>query len=170
MKYEKKYVPMQGFLALSSLFNMSTMQAQFERRGMNKGMVLAIFGQSSQQPKPVSFSQFSPYQHFSEEIPRKKMPRTLLMHGTADATVPCSESEHFKQALMKHGIDVQLKLYEGATHTSKLLEDPMRGGKDDVVADVLEFMKLDTTEHTRFWPMLPFPRLTSAVASFVCPF
>lgn len=161
---------MQGFLALSSLFNMSTMQARFERRGLNKDMVHAIFGQNGPTSKPVSFARYSPYQCFSEELPRKRLPRTLLMHGTADDTVPCSESEGFKQALMKHGIDVQLKLYEGATHTSKLLEDPMRGGKDDVVADVLKFMKLDGTADIEFWPMLPFPRLTSAIARFVCPF
>jgi prenylcysteine alpha-carboxyl methylesterase len=157
-------------MGLSSLFNMSTMQAQFERRGMNRNMVLAIFGQSTQPSKPVNLSMYSPYQHFSEDIPRKRMPRTLLMHGTADDTVPCAESVGFKQALMKHGIDVQLKLYEGATHTSKLLEDPMRGGRDDVVADVLQFMKLDGTEEAHFWPMLPLPRITAALAGFVCPF
>jgi prenylcysteine alpha-carboxyl methylesterase len=160
----------QGFLALSSLFNMSTMQAHFERRGMSKGMVQGIFGEDAQNCKPVAFTQYSPYHYFNEELPKKRLPKTLLMHGTADDTVPSSESEGFKQALLKHGVDVQLKLYEGATHTSKLLEDPMRGGKDDVVADVLEFMKLDGTEEAEFWPMLPFPRITSALAGLACPF
>lgn len=137
---------------------------------MSHKMVLAIFGHSGQPSKPVSFAEYSPSQYFSEELPRKRLPRTLLMHGTADDTVPCSESEGFKQALTKHGIDVQLKLYQRASHTSKLLEDPMRGGKDDVVTDVLEFMKLDRTEEARFWPMLPFPPLTSMIARLVCPF
>lgn len=146
------------------------MQAHFERRGMSKSMVMSIFGHSGPSSKPVSFAEYSPYQYFSEELPRKRLPRTLLMHGTADDTVPCSESEGFKQALTKHGVDVQLKLYEGATHTSKLLEDPMRGGKDDVVADVMEFMKLDRTEPALFWPMVPFPRLTSMLARIACPF
>lgn len=38
-------------------------------------------------------------------------------------------AEQFAHALEEAGVDVELKLYPGETHTSPLLENPMRGGQ-----------------------------------------
>jgi prenylcysteine alpha-carboxyl methylesterase len=137
---------------------------------MSKGLLKAIFGEGSTPNKPATFSEYSPYHYFNQKFPTRQLPRTLLLHGTNDATVPHSESESFMRVLQQHGVEAHCKLYQGGTHTSKLLEDPFRGGKDDIVADVLHFMAMDNPKAANFWPMLPFPRILAALAGIVCPF
>ena len=42
---------------------------------------------------------------------------TLLMHGTADETVPFEQSELFRDTLKEAGVEVELIAYEGAGHS-----------------------------------------------------
>ena len=42
------------------------------------------------------------------------------MHGTADTTVPVSQSELLAAALTKAGVENQLEIIEGAPHTFHL--------------------------------------------------
>jgi dipeptidyl aminopeptidase/acylaminoacyl peptidase len=44
----------------------------------------------------------------------------LIIHGTADATVPLSQSETFASQLKKAGARHELIIVEGATHTFDL--------------------------------------------------
>jgi acetyl esterase/lipase len=50
----------------------------------------------------------------------KNDPPFLIMHGTADNTVPVAQSELFAAALRKHGVEHQLEIVEGAPHTFHL--------------------------------------------------
>jgi acetyl esterase/lipase len=50
----------------------------------------------------------------------KNDPPTLIMHGTADATVPLAQSELLAAALTKLGVEHQLVIVEGAPHTFHL--------------------------------------------------
>jgi acetyl esterase/lipase len=50
----------------------------------------------------------------------KNDPPFLIMHGTADTTVPVSQSELLAAALTKIGVDNQLEIIEGAPHTFHL--------------------------------------------------
>lgn len=47
-------------------------------------------------------------------------PPALILHGTADTTVPYSESEELAAALKQAGVEHQLVLVEGAPHTFHL--------------------------------------------------
>ena len=63
---------------------------------------------------------------------------------------------------------VELVLYDGETHTSPLIENPMRGGRDrltdDVLATVLERPGMESWQA----PMCPGFLIRAAAA--VCPF
>jgi acetyl esterase/lipase len=50
----------------------------------------------------------------------KNDPPFLIMHGTADETVPVAQSELLAAALKKHGVEHQLEIVEGAPHTFHL--------------------------------------------------
>jgi len=50
----------------------------------------------------------------------KNDPPVLIMHGTADSTVPVSQSELLAAALKKYGIEHKLEIVEGAPHTFHL--------------------------------------------------
>jgi dipeptidyl aminopeptidase/acylaminoacyl peptidase len=44
-------------------------------------------------------------------------PATMLVHGTADTTIACSESERMFQALRQFDVPVELHLYAGEQHS-----------------------------------------------------
>lgn len=74
------------------------------------------------------------------------------------------------RCLRRHGIQVDHKVYPLATHTSKLIEDPFKGGNDEVVLDVLRFMHVKPPENIDFSPLVPFPYIVTMLARWVCPF
>jgi hypothetical protein len=59
---------------------------------------------------------------------RHLLPHITLLHGAQDRTVPCHVSRAFAEALKAGGMcpGVRLQLYQGETHTSPLVENPMR--------------------------------------------
>ena len=67
-----------------------------------------------------------------------RLPPTALLHGTADACAPASDAARFVEAARAAGApEVSLRLYDGETHTSPLIENPMRGwGRDALGADL----------------------------------
>jgi acetyl esterase/lipase len=44
------------------------------------------------------------------------VPPTMILHGTGDTLVPCSDGEDLYEALQKAGVDSELYLIEGANH------------------------------------------------------
>src|SRR5439155_1412818 len=50
----------------------------------------------------------------------KNDPPFLILHGTADKTVPVSQSEILTAALKRQGVEHQLEIVEGAPHTFHL--------------------------------------------------
>ena len=64
-------------------------------------------------------------------------------------------------------IQVTLKVYEGETHTSPLVENPMRGGTDKLMDDILS-MVMQKTVVTKQYSLCPGFLVT--MARWVCPF
>lgn len=64
----------------------------------------------------------------------KNDPPTLILHGTADTTVPLAQSELLAAALKEKGIEHQLVVVEGAPHTFHL-----QPSQKDLRPTVLEF-------------------------------
>lgn len=62
---------------------------------------------------------------------------------------------------------VELKMYAGQTHTSPLIENPMRGGCDKLVDDIISFV-LGEEVHTRNAALCPAFLIN--LAALVCPF
>ncbi|GIM05757.1 hypothetical protein Vretimale_10228 [Volvox reticuliferus] len=66
------------------------------------------------------------------------LPYVLLIHGTADKTVPAQGSVRLSEALQSAGAPrCRYVLVPGKTHTAFLLEDPMRGGRDLLTDEIL---------------------------------
>jgi acetyl esterase/lipase len=69
----------------------------------------------SRKEDPALYKQFSVLTHLDKDDPP-----ILILHGTADTTVPLSQSETLAAALEKHGIEHHLEIIEGAPHTFHL--------------------------------------------------
>lgn len=73
-----------------------------------------------------------------------------------------------RRCLTEEAAQVEVVLYEGETHTSPLIENPMRGGRDrltdDVLATVLERPGMES------WQTPMCPGLLIRAAAAVCPF
>lgn len=65
------------------------------------------------------------------------------------------------------GADCELKIYLNKTHTQPIVEDPMRGGRDEMMDDVLSLI-VGKPCFNRQFPMLP--NIFINLASWVCPF
>jgi acetyl esterase/lipase len=70
---------------------------------------------STREQAPELYKLASPATHATPDDPP-----ALVLHGTADKTVPYSESEELAAALAKAGVEHQLVLVEGAPHTFHL--------------------------------------------------
>lgn len=70
-------------------------------------------------------------------------PPHLLVHGTRDETVPFAQAEALAAALRAHGVDVGLRVFEGAHHNLLADEDPPWGTEpwDELGYDALEFFR-----------------------------
>ncbi|XP_049388034.1 probable isoprenylcysteine alpha-carbonyl methylesterase ICMEL1 [Solanum stenotomum] len=77
------------------------------------------------------------------------LPPMVLFHGTADYSIPCDSSKSFADTLKALGVKAECILYEGKTHTDLFLQDPMRGGIDDMLDDLITLIHGDSSETIR---------------------
>lgn len=104
------------------------------------------------------------------------LPRVLLLHGTADKSMPCSQSLEFAEALRQAGALVEVTLYSGETHTTPLIENPMRGGVDQLTQDIWRVLAGAGGSGEAAPPRgLPLPQglvpeALASLATFVSPF
>lgn len=175
----------QGFVALSSPFDIVGLQSHFRSRGLGRRLLNGIFASPASPDSCslpplasagpcISMSWSSPIERLKAAPPTvlDTLPSTLLLHGTKDVTVPHTESIKLHDMLKHMGVSVQCKLYDGCTHTSPLIERPMAGGRDVLIEDVLMMVKKGAVDGyaSRPLPILPFPRILSFLAGLACPF
>lgn len=97
---------MQAFVALSSPFDTAGLQPHFARRGLAKRLYCAIMSDAGEAGlhaySPLSAIQSARHEDLAA------WPLVLLLHGTLDATVPCSESLKLCDALKAKAVPVRL--------------------------------------------------------------
>uniref|UniRef100_A0A0D9V3E9 protein-S-isoprenylcysteine alpha-carbonyl methylesterase n=1 Tax=Leersia perrieri TaxID=77586 RepID=A0A0D9V3E9_9ORYZ len=67
-------------------------------------------------------------------------------------------SQTFANVLQQAGAQAKLLLYEGKTHTDIFLQDPLRGGRDPLVEDVLSVIHVDDELTQEKIAVAPAPR------------
>ncbi|RYQ86273.1 hypothetical protein Ahy_B10g105950 isoform B [Arachis hypogaea] len=115
-------------------YNLLELVDHFHNRGLYRSIFLSIMeGEESLKIFSPEIKIQDPC--IKESIPL--LPPIYLYHGTADYSIPSVASERFAEALKKAGASVELILYDGKTHTDLFLQDPLRGGKDDLFDHVV---------------------------------
>ena len=118
-------------------YNISSLVDHFHGRGLYRSIFLSIMeGEKS-------------LQHFSPEIRIQDpsirsvvsiLPQFILVHGTSDYSIPSDASKTFFEVLRRLGAEAELILYSGKTHTDLFLQDPMRGGKEELFDYLVAFI------------------------------
>ncbi|KAL6848888.1 hypothetical protein ACP4OV_021471 [Aristida adscensionis] len=130
-----------AYFGLSGGYNIQCLVNHFHERGLYRSIFLSIMEGEESLPR------------FSPEIVAKKssaeaialLPQIVLLHGTADYSIPSSASETFVDTLKQAGGKAKLQLYDGKTHTDVFIQDPLRGGRDQLIEDVLSVIHADDT-------------------------
>ncbi|XP_052137985.1 probable isoprenylcysteine alpha-carbonyl methylesterase ICMEL2 isoform X2 [Oryza glaberrima] len=142
------------FFQSSNKYNMHSLVDHFHERGLNRSIFFSIMEGEE------SLSRYSPEivvkQSSSQTI--ALLPPIVLMHGTEDYSIPSSASQTFADVLQQAGAQAKLQLYEGKTHTDIFIQDPLRGGRDPLVEDVLSIIHVDDEITQEKIALAPAPR------------
>ena len=123
-----------AYFGLSGGYNLLDLVDHFHNRGLDRSIFLSIMEGEE------SLKNFSPEIKIQDSCIKDLipfMPLIVLFHGTADYSIPSISSERFSEALKKAGARTELILYDGKTHTDLFLQDPLRGGKEDLFDQVV---------------------------------
>ncbi|CDP02394.1 unnamed protein product [Coffea canephora] len=134
---------MKAYFGLSGGYNLPNLVDHFHSRGLYRSIFLSIMEGEQ------SLKQFSPeilVQVLSSKDVVSILPQIFLFHGTSDSSIPSDASKAFVDALKRVGAQAELILYDGKTHTDLFLQDPLRGGKDELFDYVVAFIHADDTE------------------------
>ncbi|GMH26204.1 hypothetical protein Nepgr_028047 [Nepenthes gracilis] len=131
---------LKAYFGLSGGYNLFNLIDHFHSRGLYRSIFLSIMEGEH------SLRQYSPEVLVQDPSIRKAvslLPPIILFHGTADYSIPSEASKSFSEALKSLGVKSDLKLYEGKTHTDLFLQDPMRGGRDEMLEDLVAIIHAD---------------------------
>ncbi|KAL6135422.1 hypothetical protein ACLB2K_067650 [Fragaria x ananassa] len=118
-----------AYFGLSGGYNLFNLVDHFDSRGLYRSIFLSIMEGEE------SFHRFSPEVRVQDPANKDAvsiLPPITLFHGTADYSIPSDASKIFVDVLQRVGAQADLVLYDGKTHTDLFLQDPLRGGKDDL--------------------------------------
>ncbi|KAL6192984.1 hypothetical protein ACLB2K_034069 [Fragaria x ananassa] len=123
-----------AYFGLSGGYNLFNLVDHFHSRGLYRSIFLGIMEGEN------SLHRFSPEVMIQDPNVRTAaslLPPIILFHGTADYSIPSDASKNFAETLRSLGVKAESILYEGKTHTDLFLQDPMRGGRDDMFEDLV---------------------------------
>ncbi|XP_072981256.1 probable isoprenylcysteine alpha-carbonyl methylesterase ICMEL1 isoform X1 [Typha angustifolia] len=129
-----------AYFGISGGYNILNLVDHFHRRGLYRSIFLSIMEGEQ------SLWRFSPevvVQDSSITHAVSLLPHVILFHGTSDYSIPSIASKTFADALRSNGARVDLVLYEGKTHTDLFLQDPLRGGRDELLEDIFGVIHAD---------------------------
>ncbi|PKA48962.1 Isoprenylcysteine alpha-carbonyl methylesterase ICME [Apostasia shenzhenica] len=123
-----------AYFGLSGGYNMLSLVDHFHKRGLYRSIFLSIMeGEHSL----VCFSPEVIVRDLSAKHNVPVLPQIILYHGTNDNSIPSDASINFAEALQSIGVQAKVVLYEGKTHTDLFLQDPLRGGRDELLEDIV---------------------------------
>ncbi|XP_043813329.1 probable isoprenylcysteine alpha-carbonyl methylesterase ICMEL1 isoform X3 [Manihot esculenta] len=159
-------------LTFANRYNLLNLVDYFHSRGLYRSIFLGIMEGEE------SLERFSP--EVIVQDPNLKnavslLPPIVLFHGTADYSIPCDASKNFAETLQRVGVRAESILYEGKTHTDVFLQDPMRGGNDQMFEDLVAIVHSGDPEAQAKDAVAPprrrlVPELMLQVARRVSPF
>jgi len=123
-----------AFVGISGGYNLLTLVDHFHKRGLYSSIFLSVMEGEH------SLARFSPEILVGNPSFRQAdslLPPIFLLHGTGDYSIPSEASTNFAGVLRSMGVQAEVRLYEGKTHTDLFLQDPLRGGKDKLLQDIL---------------------------------
>lgn len=123
-----------AYFGLSGGYNLLNLVDYFHNRGLYRSIFLSIMEGEQ------SLRRFSPEVMVQDPNIRSAvslLPPIVLFHGTADYSIPSDASKTFAETLQRVGVKANSILYEGKTHTDLFLQDPMRGGTDELFEDLV---------------------------------
>ncbi|KAM7464396.1 hypothetical protein LguiA_032517 [Lonicera macranthoides] len=132
-----------AYFGLSGGYNLLNLVDHFHSRGLYRSLFVSIMEGEQ------SLRRFSPEVIVQDPNMRNTvslLPPVILFHGTADYSIPSDASKSFTETLQGLGVKAESILYEGKTHTDLFLQDPMRGGKDDMFEDLVAFIHAGDSE------------------------
>ncbi|KAJ4707151.1 Isoprenylcysteine alpha-carbonyl methylesterase ICME [Melia azedarach] len=160
------------YFGLSGGYNLCNLVDHFHNRGLYRSIFLSIMeGEESLQ-------QFSPEVRIKDPSigdAISLLPPIILFHGTSDSSIPSDSSKTFVDTLQSLGAKAELILYKGKTHTDLFLQDPLRGGKDDLFDHIVAVIHADDKEALAKDAMAPprkrlVPELLLRMARHISPF
>ncbi|EFJ08258.1 hypothetical protein SELMODRAFT_170246 [Selaginella moellendorffii] len=129
-----------AFFGISGGYNLFKLVDHFHNRGLYRSLFLSVMegeGSLAQHSPEIVVSS----REFQPAVPL--LPTMVLCHGTADYSIPHSSSVSFAEALGRVNANVVTNFYKDKTHTDIIIQDPMRGGKDELLYDILEVIYRD---------------------------
>lgn len=132
-----------AYFGLSGGYNLLNLVDHFNSRGLYRSLFLSIMDGEQ------SLRRFSPEVIVQDPKYRSAvslLPPIILFHGSADYSIPSDASKSFAETLQALGVKAESVLYEGKTHTDIFLQDPMRGGKDEMFEDIVTRIHADDPE------------------------
>ncbi|XP_026403002.1 isoprenylcysteine alpha-carbonyl methylesterase ICME-like isoform X2 [Papaver somniferum] len=122
-----------AYFGISGGYNLCKLVDHFHARGLYRSIFLSIMEGEE------SLRRFSPeivVQDHGLNNGVNSLPPIILLHGSEDVSIPSDASKTFADALRKVGVKTELIIYDGKTHTDLFLQDPLRGGTDQLLKDI----------------------------------
>ncbi|KAJ3683331.1 hypothetical protein LUZ60_013558 [Juncus effusus] len=129
-----------AYFGISGGYNIVNLVDHFHNRGLYRSIFLSIMEGEE------ALHLFSPelmVQELNNKLAVSLLPRIILFHGTSDKSIPSTASKDFADALKANGGMVDLIFYEGKTHTDLFLQDPLRGGEDQLLETIVKIIHED---------------------------
>ncbi|XP_010486759.1 PREDICTED: probable isoprenylcysteine alpha-carbonyl methylesterase ICMEL2 [Camelina sativa] len=161
-----------AYFGLSGGYNLFNLVEHFHNRGLYRSIFLSIMEGEE------SFEQFSPEVRLKDPSVRKAaslLPHNILFHGSEDNSIPAEASKTFTDALQAVEVKADLIMYKGKTHTDLFLQDPLRGGKDELFDHIVSMIHADDSDALKNDAFAPprkrlVPELLLKLAGKVSPF
>ncbi|KAL3624138.1 hypothetical protein CASFOL_032954 [Castilleja foliolosa] len=180
-----------AYFGLSGGYNLLKLVDHFHNRGLYRSIFLSIM---EGEKELETFSPEKIIQNPNSIDAVSLLPRIILFHGTADYSIPSDARVNYKNypnilgitrnpphnitfvnTLQRVGAQADLILYQGKTHTDLFLQDPLRGGKDELFDYLVGFVHAGDKEALARDAMAPprrryVPEILLRLAGRVSPF